>query len=125
MEIVQRVVGDVTILDLKGRFVYDDHDDSFRETINTLVRQGVRKVLLNLDGVTYIDSAGLGMMVSKFITIHKRDGQMKLCNLHPRSFRVLDITKLLTVFKSFDSEAEAIKSFEGDANSERETGIFG
>ncbi|HYU77372.1 MAG TPA: STAS domain-containing protein, partial [Vicinamibacterales bacterium] len=84
-----------------------------REAMNRLVRLGRKKVLLNLDGVTYIDSSGLGMLVSRYIRLNKHDGQLKLCNLHYRSFRVLDVTKLLTVFETFDSEAEAMASFAG------------
>jgi anti-sigma B factor antagonist len=110
MEIRERTVGDIIILDLKGRFV-EERGDDFRDTMNRLVKSGVRKVLLNFDEITYIDSAGLGMIVSKFITLNKKDGHLKLCNLHTRSFRVLDITRLLTIIESFDSEAEAIASF--------------
>ena len=75
------------------------------------MRQGCRKVVLNLDLVDYVDSAGLGMLVSRYIRLTKHDGRLKLCNLHPRSFRVLDITKILTVFESYDSEDEAVESF--------------
>jgi anti-sigma B factor antagonist len=112
MQIVERSVGDVTILDLKGRLLLGEGDEEFRDTVDRLVQLGRRKVLLNLDEVTHIDSAGLGMMVSKYITLIKRDGQLKLCHLHLRSFRVLNVTKLLTVFESFSSEAEAIESFD-------------
>lgn len=110
MEISQRQAGDVTILDLKGRFV-EDRDNAFMETMNRLVRLGTRKVLLNFDEITYVDSAGLGMLVAKYVTLNKRDGDLKLCNMHQRSFRVLDITRLLTIFEAFDSEAKAIESF--------------
>lgn len=110
MEISERQVGDVTILDLKGRFV-EDRDNDFMNIVDRLVRAGRRKVLLNLDEITYVDSAGLGMMVSKFVTLNKREGALKLCKLHRPSFRVLDVTRLLTVFETFESEAEAIKSF--------------
>lgn len=110
MEISERQVGDVTVLDLKGRFV-EDRDNDFMNTIDRLVRLGRRKVLLNLDEISYVDSAGLGMLVSKFVTLNKRDGALKLCRLHRPSFRVLDVTRLLTVFETFESEAEAIKSF--------------
>ena len=111
MEIVERAIGDLTILDLKGRLVAGDGDDVFRDEINRLVQLGCRKVLLNLDEVAYLDSCGVGAIVSKYITLRKRDGQLKLYNLRPRSFRVLNITKLLTVFETFDSEARAIESF--------------
>ena len=111
MQIFERSVGDVTVLSLKGRLILGDGDELLRDTVNQLVQLGTRKILLNLDEVTHIDSAGLGMLVSKYITLHKRDGHLKLCHLHLRSFRVLNITKLLSVFESFSSEAEAIESF--------------
>jgi anti-sigma B factor antagonist len=111
MEIVERTFGDVTVLELKGRLV-DDREEIFREAMNRLVRQGRRKVVLNFDLVDYVDSAGLGILVSRYIRLTKHDGQLKLCNLHRRSFRVLDITKLLTVFQAYDSEDEAVRSFE-------------
>lgn len=110
MLIAERTIGNVTVLDLKGRFV-DDDQQIFPKTMNRLVRQGKLKVLLNLDEVTYIDSAGLGMLVSRYLRVTKHEGQLKLCNLHRRSFRVLDITNLLTVFETFDSEEEALRSF--------------
>jgi len=68
-------------------------------------------VLLNLREVPYIDSCGLGVLVSKYISLHRYGGQFKLCNISPRSFRVLDITKLLRVFDAFDTEADAVESF--------------
>jgi anti-sigma B factor antagonist len=111
MEIAERRIGDITVLDLKGRLVLGDGEELFRQTITRLVESGRRKVLLNLDEVTAIDSAGLGVMVSKYISLCKRDGELKLSNLHMRSFRVLNITKLLTVFESFDSENDALNSF--------------
>ena len=111
MHIIERAVGDLTILDLKGRLVAGDGDEVFRDTMNRLAQLGRRKVLLNLDEVTYIDSCGVGAIVSKYVTLRKRDGQLKLYNLGPRTLRVFDITKLLTVFDAFDSEAEAVKSF--------------
>ncbi len=111
MQIVERAIGDLTILDLKGRLVAGDGDDVLRDTVDRLVQLGRRKVLLNMDEVPDIDSCGLGVLVSKYITLRKRNGQLKLCNLRPRTFRVLDITKLLTVIDAFDSEADGIKSF--------------
>lgn len=115
MQITERLVGDVTVLDLNGRFV-EERGDDFRETMNRLVKSGVRKVLLNFDGITYVDSAGLGMLVAKYITMNKREGHLKLCNLHTRSFRVLDITRLLTIIPSFESENEALESFGSDSS---------
>ena len=117
MQVVERVAGDVIVLDLKGRLVFGDGDELFRDTLNRLIKNGQRKVLLNLDQVNYIDSGGLGAMVSKYISLCRRGGILKLCHVHERAFRVLNITKLLTVFESFDSEAEALKSFEGNEDS--------
>jgi len=111
MEIAERTIGDVTILDLKGRLVAGDGDDVLRDAVDRLVRVGCRKLLLNLQEVPYIDSGGLGVLVGKYVSLRKRDGHLKLCNAGPRAERVLRITKLLTVFEALDSEAEAIKSF--------------
>jgi anti-sigma B factor antagonist len=116
MEISEQTVGDVIVLHLKGRFVEDPAND-FMQRMNAIVRSGRRKVLLNLDDVTYVDSAGLGMLVSKFVMLDRQDGKLKLCNLHRRSFRVLDITRMLTIFESFDSVDAAIASF-ADGNKE-------
>jgi anti-sigma B factor antagonist len=112
MQIVERAIGEVTILDLKGRLVAGDGDQLLIDAVNRLVQIGRRKVLLNLADVSYIDSGGLGAIVAKYITLHKRDGQLKLCNVRARSFRVLNITRLLTIFESFDSEADALRGFD-------------
>lgn len=117
MQIIERRIGDVIVLDLTGRFV-ESRENDFMNTMDRLVRLGRRKVLLNFDGVSYIDSAGLGMLVAKYVTVNKRDGRLKLCNLHHRSLRVLDITRLLTIFESYDSESDAIESFAGKPTSE-------
>jgi len=111
MQIVERPAGALTVLELKGRLVLGDGDDLFRDTVDRLVRMGRRDILLDLDDVTHIDSAGLGVMVSKYISLCKRGGRFKLCNVHQHTFRVLHVTKLLTVFESFDSTAAAIESF--------------
>ena len=111
MQIIERSVGDVTVLALKGRLIVGDGDDVFRDALNRLIQLGRKEILLNLDEVTYLDSGGLGVMVSKYISLCKRDGHMKLCHVHGRPLKVLGITRLLTVFESFDSEEEALKSF--------------
>ena len=112
MKIAERTVGDVTILDLEGRLILDDGFEPLREVINRVVGEGRRKLLLNLDGVTYLDSAGVGLIACKYVTLCRHNGQLKLCNLHARSHEVLHITKLLTVFEAFPSEAVALNSFE-------------
>jgi anti-sigma B factor antagonist len=111
-EIVERMAGDVTILDLKGRLVVGDGDALFLDTLNRLVQEGRFKILLNLNEVTYVDSGGLGVLVSKYISLCRRGGILKLCRVQDRPLRVLGITKLTTVFESFESEAAALKSFE-------------
>jgi len=111
MQIIERSVGDVTVLALKGRLIVGDGDDVFRDALNRLIQLGRKEILLNLDEVTYLDSGGLGVLVSKYISLCKRDGHMKLCRVHGRPLKVLGITRLLTVFESFDSEEAALKSF--------------
>jgi anti-sigma B factor antagonist len=111
MEIAERTIGDLTILDLNGRLVAGDGDDVLRDTVDRLVGLGCRKLLLNFQEVPYIDSGGLGVLVSKYVTLGRRDGRLKLCNLTPRAAKVFQITKLLTVFETFASEAEGIESF--------------
>lgn len=110
LEIAERVAGAVTILDMQGRLVLDE-TEFFRRRIDELVRQNRLQILLNLKGVTYIDSAGVGMMVGKYLSVRRLGGDIKLLHLSPRSYRVMTITKLLTVFEAFDSEEQAIAAF--------------
>jgi anti-sigma B factor antagonist len=111
MEITERTVGDVSILDLNGRLIIDDGFEPLRIALNRLVGEGQRKVLLNMEGLTYLDSAGIGLIACKYVTLHRHNGDLKLCNLHARASEVLGVTKLLTVFESFESEADALRSF--------------
>ena len=111
MDIVERTYGHVTVLDLKGRLVVEDGFQTLRDQVNRLVAQGRVYIVLNLDGLTYLDSSGVGLIASKYVSARRHDGDLKLCNLHPRSFKVLDITRLLTIFESFDNEKDAVASF--------------
>ena len=111
MEISERTAGDVTILDLDGRLVVEDGVTPFIDRMNALVRHGRKKILLNFEGVTYLDSSGVGAVVWKYVTARKQDASVKLLNLTRRSHNVLMITKLLTVLETFDSEQQAIDSF--------------
>ena len=111
MQIEERVVGDVTILDLKGKITLGEGDEALKDKINSLALQNRKRILLNLEGVPYIDSAGLGEVVRTYTTISRQGGQLKLVNLTKRITDLLSITKLLTVFETFDSEPEALKSF--------------
>ena len=111
MQIEERVVNDVTILDLKGKITLGDGDEILKDKINSLVLQNRRRILLNLGEVPYIDSAGLGEVVRTYTTVSRQGGQLKLVNLTKRITDLLTITKLLTVFETFESEPEALKSF--------------
>ena len=111
LRIVERVVDGVTILDLTGRLVLDQGDSAFRDCIADLLARGHSHFIINLQNVTYIDSAGVGIMVAKMLSVRRAGGDMKLLHLTPRSNRVMTITKLLTVFEAFDDEDEAIRSF--------------
>ena len=111
MEIVERTVNDVTVLDLKGKMTLGEGDEMLKEKINSLLAAGKKKLVLNLEGVPYIDSAGLGEIVRTYTTVSRQGGSLKLLNLTKRIEDLLSITKLLTVFDTFDSEAEAIKSY--------------
>jgi anti-sigma B factor antagonist len=115
LQIAERQSGDVTTLDLKGRVVLGEGDAPFRQSIEALVRQGRLKIVLNLADVTYIDSAGVGVMVGKLVSVRKQGGDIKLLNLVQRNLRVMTITKLVTVFETFASEEDAIRSFTGAA----------
>jgi anti-sigma B factor antagonist len=86
--------------------------------MNRLINEGRRKVVLNLAEVTYIDSSGLGMLVSRYIRLTKIDGQLKLCGMSHRSSHVMIITNLLSVFKSYDTEQLALLSFTESGNNE-------
>jgi anti-sigma B factor antagonist len=111
MQIEERVVNDVTILDLKGKITLGDGDEALKDKINSLVLQNKKRILLNLADVPYIDSAGLGEVVRTYTTVSRQGGQLKLVNLTKRITDLLSITKLLTVFETFESEAEALKTY--------------
>jgi anti-sigma B factor antagonist len=111
MQIEERVVGEVTILDLKGKITLGEGDEALKDKINSLTLQNRRQILLNLEGVPYIDSAGLGEVVRTYTTVSRQGGQLKLVNLTKRIEDLLSITKLLTVFETFDTEADALNSF--------------
>jgi anti-sigma B factor antagonist len=111
MQIQERAVGPVTILDLSGKLTHGGGDALLRDKIHSLLHQGRKSVVINLGGVDYIDSAGLGEVVSSLTTMSRDGGGLKLLNLTKRVHDLLAITKLLTVFETFDSEADVLKSF--------------
>lgn len=111
MEIVERSAGNVMVLDLSGQITFSHGDLQFKDKINSLVHQGHTNILVNLANVTHVDSAGLGELVGAFTTVRKAGGRMKLLGLTKRLHDLLAITKLLTVFDTFDSEEDALKQF--------------
>lgn len=111
VKITTRQVGDVTVVDTVGRITLGEGASTFRDTLRDLSANGNKKLLLNLAEVSYIDSSGIGEMVSAFTTVTNQDGQVKLLNLTKRVKDLLQITKLYTVFEVFDDEAHAVRSF--------------
>jgi anti-sigma B factor antagonist len=115
MQIEERVVGDVILLDVKGRITLGEGDELLKDKVNSMLNQGRKKIVLNLADVPYVDSAGLGEVVRTYTTVSRQGGSLKLLNLTKRITDLLSITKLLTVFETFDSEDEAVKSFSASA----------
>ena len=111
MTLTENRVGDVTLLALKGRLVYDDGDAVLRARVNDLVAQGRLKIVLDLHDVTALDSCGVGELVARFVSVRQRGGDIKLMNLSQRSHRVMEISRLLDVFETFNSDAAAVASF--------------
>ncbi|MBI4486177.1 MAG: STAS domain-containing protein [Acidobacteria bacterium] len=115
MQIEERPIGDVVVLDLKGKITLGEGDELLKDKVNSLVNQGKKKIVLNLAEVPYIDSAGLGEVVRTYTTVSRQGGSLKLLNLTKRINDLLSITKLLTVFETFESENDAIRSFSASA----------
>jgi len=115
MQIEERKIGDVVVLDLKGKVMLGEGDELLKDKVHALVNQGQKKIVLNLAEVPYIDSAGLGEIVRTFTTVSRQGGSLKLLNLTKRITDLLSITKLLTVFDTFDTESEAVNSFSASA----------
>lgn len=115
MQIDERTIGDVVVIDIKGRVQLGDGDEMLKDKVNSLLNQGRKKIVLNLAEVPYIDSAGLGEVVRTFTTVSRQGGNLKLLNLTKRITDLLAITKLLTVFDTYDSEQDAVQSFSASA----------
>ena len=111
LQIIERRVNDVTVLELIGDMTLDDGDLVFRRKIHELLEEGRIKILLDLGGLTKIDSAGVGMLVAKLNTTRDKHGDMKLLHLTSRSSRVFGMMKILTAFETLEDEAQAIQSF--------------
>ena len=114
MTVVERRLGDVTVLDLKGRLVFDEGDNVLRDHINRLVEQGRLNIVVNLREVTYVDSCGIGVLVAKYVSLRRKGGDLRFANTTAKSRRLMEITKLVDIFRIFDSEADAVASFSNE-----------
>ena len=112
MNIGQRRIRDLTILDLQGNIMFEDGDLELRSAIGSVLESGGKKVVLNMGEVPYLDSAGLSELVRSFVAVNKRGGRVVLFDLTRKVHDLLSIAKLLTIFETFDSEAEAIRNLE-------------
>jgi anti-sigma B factor antagonist len=112
LEVNERQAGDVTILDMSGAVRIGEGSIALRDAIRGLADSGKKKILLNLAGVNYVDSSGIGELIANYTTVSRQGGQLKLLNLTDRIQNLLVITKLLTVFDVYEDEGEALKSFE-------------
>src|SRR5712691_12906262 len=106
-----RQVGGVTIVDICGRVVLGEESAALRNLVCDLLNKGHRKILFNLGDVNYIDSSGLGSLVSAFTSVRKQEGELKLLNLTNKVHDVMQITKLYTIFDIMNDETESVKSF--------------
>jgi anti-sigma B factor antagonist len=111
MEVRERRVGGATILELKGRLVLEDGAEALRSRIDSLIRRGQTEIILDLGDVTYLDSSGVGAIAAKSLSLRRSGGALKLLRLSERCRHVLGVTGLLGVFKPFESEDAAIRSF--------------
>ena len=111
MQIAERESGAVTVLDLSGKITLGEDGNLLKDKLQSLLHQNRKNILFNLAQVSYVDSAGLGAIVSAYTTVTREGGSLKLANVTKKLQDLLSITKLLTVFETFDSEEEAIRSY--------------
>ena len=111
LRLSDRDVNGVTVIEIEGRIVLGEESNSFREKVKSLLAAGKKKIVLNLANVSYIDSAGLGTLVATFHSARSQGATLKLANLGQKFKEVLQVTKLMTVFDTYENETEAINSF--------------
>ena len=111
MQIEERSVGTVKVLDLSGPITFQQGDTLLKDKVHSLVHQGQTQILVNMAGVPYMDSAGLGQLVAQYTTVARAGGSLKLVNLTTRIHDLLTITKLVTVFEVFETEKDAVTHF--------------
>jgi anti-sigma B factor antagonist len=109
-------VGNVAVLDLEGRITLGESTGMLREELRQLLQEGSKNLVLNMGGVSYVDSAGLGELVGAYTTATNAGGAVKLINLQGKLRDLMQITKLHTIFPTFDSEQDAVKSFGATAS---------
>ena len=112
IKIEERTSGHVTVLDMVGKLTIDHGAQRLKDKINSLISQGRTHIVLNLKNVPYIDSGGLGQLAASYGTVMKAGGALRLVNVSSRNHDLLSITRLVTLFDTFDSEAEAVRSFD-------------
>ena len=111
LKMTERVVDGVVVVALEGRIVLGEESNALREKVKSLLAAGQKKIVLNMDNVTYIDSSGLGTLVASHSSARAQGASLKLCNLGSKFQEILQVTKLVTVFEVYPSEADAIASF--------------
>ena len=111
LRMTDRDVNGVTVLEIEGRIVLGEESNSFREKVKSLLAAGKKKIVLNLSNVSYIDSAGLGTLVATFHSARSQGAVLKLANLGAKFKEVLQVTKLMTVFDTYENEAAAVQSY--------------
>jgi anti-sigma B factor antagonist len=111
LKMTDREVDGVSVVALDGRIVLGEESNALREKVKSLIAAGKKKIILNMDNITFIDSAGLGTLVAAHHSVKSQGASMRLCHLGSKFQEVLQITKLLTVFDVYNTEAEAVASF--------------
>jgi len=111
MKIEKRKIGNVTVFDLKGKILFGDGIDELRQSINAAIKDNEKQLVLNFAEVPYLDSTGLGEVVRSYTTLKKVGGAVKIANLSNKVKDLMMVTKLITVFETFENENEAVKSF--------------
>ena len=111
LRMTDRDVSGITVVDIEGRIVLGEESNAFRERVKSLLAAGKKKIVLNMAQVSYIDSAGLGTLVATFHSARSQGATLKLVNLGAKFKEVLQVTKLMTVFDTYDNEAAAVSSF--------------
>ena len=113
VKMTNREVDGVSVVELDGRIVLGEESDALRGRLKSLMAEGKQKIVLNMGNITYIDSAGLGTLVAAYVSAKSQGASVRLCHLGEKFHEVLQLTRLLTVFDVYDTEAEAVKSFQG------------